>query len=267
MSTTGFILLSRDLLDNDLWRMNSDLVRLFVYLLIRANYGSKEYTYQRGSFEITVRKGEFLRSLRKISEDCSYTGNNKLISWSTSRISSMLQTLEDDGRIEILSNSSALGTHIRITNYHEYQRFSSYKAKGLRTDQEQTKNNSNTVKAIKPTTRSNTVCHASTLWDAWLEALSPRGPHPKLTDKRKRVLNALHREQLSQHGLDPTELFKSILKAVKGSSHHMGTRAYQLPESLFRNQERRESWTHRGLALDRSAPQSSTVNRTWSVDQ
>ena len=32
---TGFVLLARDLLDNDLWRMNSDLVRLFVYLVLK----------------------------------------------------------------------------------------------------------------------------------------------------------------------------------------------------------------------------------------
>ena len=38
---SGFILLSRDLLDNDLWRSSSDLLRLFIYLCISANYGKK----------------------------------------------------------------------------------------------------------------------------------------------------------------------------------------------------------------------------------
>jgi hypothetical protein len=259
---SGFILLSRELLDNDLWRMNSDLVRLFLYLLLKANYGKKEYTYSRGSVEITVRKGEFLRSLRKISEDCSYTGNNKLISWSPSRISGMLKTLEGDGRIEILSNSSALGTHLSIVNYEEYQDFSTYRKKGPRTDPEQIQNKSKAVKASKPISK-----HANVLWEIWLEELSPKPPHPRLTDKRKAVLSDLYSEQLSANGADPLVLFRSVLKAVKGSSHHMGTRAYQLPESLFRNEERRESWTHRALAKAKATPRTPTVSRNWSVDK
>jgi hypothetical protein len=262
MSTSGFILLSRDLLDNDLWRMNSDLVRLFVYLLIRANYGKREYTYSRGSIEITVKKGEFLRSLRKIGEDCAYTGNNKLICWSTSRIAGMLKTLEADGRIEILSNSSALGTHLRIVNYKEYQDFSSYRKKMLRTDAEQMQNNS---KAIKTNKTNNP--HVDALWDVWIEELSPKAPHPRLTQKRKGVLTALYNEQLNKNGTDPLVLFRSVLRAVKGSSHHMATRAYQLPESLFRNEERRESWTHRALAKTKATPHTPTVSRDWSVEQ
>ena len=131
---SGFILLSRDLLDNDLWRANSDLVRLWIYLICKASYGPKEYTYSRGTTKITVRKGEFLRSLRRMGEDCAYVGNNKLVTWSTSRVAAMLKTLEADGRIEILSNSSALGTHLRVTNYQSYQSFASYRKKGLRTD-------------------------------------------------------------------------------------------------------------------------------------
>jgi len=265
MSTSGFILLSRDLLDNDLWRMNSDLVRLFVYLLIRANYGNKEYTYSRGSVEITVRKGEFLRSLRKISEDCAYTGNNKLISWSTSRIAGMLKTLEDDGRIEIVSNSSSLGTHLRIVNYKEYQDFSSYKKKELRTDPEQIQHKSKAVKAIKTNKTNNP--HANALWDVWLEVLSPQPPHPRLTEKRKGVLTALYDEQLNKNGTDPLVLFRAVLKQVKASSHHMATRAYQLPESLFRSEERRESWTHRALVKTKATPHTPTVSRNWSVEQ
>jgi len=260
---SGFVLLSRELLDNDLWRMNSDLVRLFLYLLLKANYGKKEYTYSRGSTKVTVRKGEFLRSLRKIGEDCAYAGNNKLVSWSTSRVAGMLKTLEMDGRIRILStNSSALGTHISIVNYEQYQDFATYRKQGLRTDAEQTKHKSKAVKA------SNTISeHADALWEIWLEELSPKPPHPRLTDKRKIVLTALHSEQLTKNGSDPLVLFRSVLKVVKGSSHHMGTRAYQLPESLFRNEERRESWTHRALAKAKARPRTPTVSRNWSVDQ
>ena len=256
---SGFILLSRDLLDNDLWRRNSDLVRLWIYLICKASYGPKEYTYSRGTTKITVRKGEFLRSLRRMGEDCAYVGNNKLVTWSTSRVAAMLKTLEDDGRIEILSNSSALGTHLRVTNYQSYQSFASYRKKGLRTDAEQMQHKSKEVKSNKT--------QANALWDIWLEELSPKPPHPRLTGKRASALTALYNEQLSKNGSDPLVLFRKVLRAVKSSSHHMGTRAYQLPESLFRSEERRESWTHRALAKANADPRASTVSRDWSVEQ
>ena len=256
---TGFILLSRDLLDNDLWGMNSDLVRLWIYLLLKANYGKKEFTYSRGSTKVTVRKGEFLRSLRRISDDCSYTGNNRLVSWSTSRIAAMLKTLEDDGRIEILSNSSALGTHLRVVNYESYQSFAAYKKDRLRTDAEQMQHNSKAIESNKEQTDA--------LWGIYLEELSPKPPHPRLTEKRRSAPMALYTEQLSKNGTDPMVLFRKVLKAVKGSSHHMSTRAYQLPESLFRSEERRESWTHRALVKAKAPNRTPSVSRDWSVDK
>jgi len=255
---TGFILLSRDLLENDIWRMNSDLVRLWIYLLCKVSYGKKEFTYSRGTTKVTVRKGEFLRSMRRMGEDCSYVGNNKLVTWSTSRVASMLKTLEDDGRIEILSNST-LGTLVRVVNYESYQSFAAYKKDRLRTDAEQMQNKSKAVKSNKKETDA--------LWAIWLELLSPKPPHPKLTEKRRTALMALYTEQLSKNGSDPLVLFRKVLKAVKGSSHHMATRAYQLPESLFRSEERRESWTHRALAKAKGDPSTSTVSRDWSVEQ
>ena len=259
---SGFILLSRDLLENSLWRANSDLVRLFIYLCISANYGKREYTYSRGTAEVTVKRGEFLRSLRKISEDCSYLGNNKIIYWSTSRVSGLLRQLEDDGRIEVLSNS-ALGTHLKIVNYKSYQDFSSYRKRELGTDPEQIQNKSKAVKAVKAINNTQ----AGALWAIWLDELSPKPPHPRLTDKRKSVLVALYNEQLTRNGTDPLVLFRKVMKAVKGSSHHMSTRAYQLPESLFRSEERRESWTHRALAKAKATNITPTVSRDWSVDK
>lgn len=261
---SGFILLSRDLLDNDLWTGSSDMLRLFIYLCISANYGKKQYTYSRGAVTITVKKGEYLRSMRKIGEDCAYTGNNKLITWSSSRVSGMLKQLEKDGRIEILSNSSALGTHIRISNYASYQSFSAYKKTGLRTDAEQTvPTSSPKVKQLKAVNKKQ----VADLWAIWLEELSPKPPHPRLTSKRESVLMALYTEQLSSNGTDPLVLFRKVMKAVKGSSHHMSTRAYQLPESLFRSEERRESWTHRALVKAKATNITPTVSRDWSVDK
>ena len=105
------------------------------------------------------------------------------------------------------------------------------------------------------------------MWAIWIDELSPKPPHPRLTDKRKSVLVSLYDEQLSRNGTDPLVLFRKVLRAVKGSSHHMGTRAYQLPESLFRNEERRESWTHRALVKAKATNLTPTISRDWSVDK
>ena len=269
-SSAGFVLLSRSLLDSKLWSQSSDLVRLFIYLILKANYSSKDFTYSRGSARITVKKGEFLRSLRWIGEDCAYTGNNRLVVWSSSRISGMLKVLEDDGRIEILSNSSALGTHLRICNYLSYQDFTSYRKEGLRTDptsppEEGLRTDAEQIQNKKNQTENKKQTDA--MWAVYLEEMSPTPPHPKLTEKRRSVLGHLLLEQLSSNGSDPLALFRKVLKAVKGSSHHMSNRAYQLPESLFRNEERRESWAHRALVKAKADPQTSTVGRDWSVEQ
>ena len=171
----------------------------------------------------------------------------------------MLKQLEDDGRIEVLSNS-ALGTHLKIVNYESYQDFSSYRKKRLRTDAEQIQHKSKAVKSNKKETDA--------LWEVWLEELSPKPPHPKLTSKRRSVLMSLYTEQLSSNGTDPLVLFRKVLKTVKGSDHHMQKgKGYHLPESLFRSEERRESWTHKALAKAKADPRAATVSRDWSVEQ
>lgn len=81
------------------------------------------------------------------------------------------------------------------------------------------------------------------LWAVYIEELGGNPPHPSLTDGRRRVIGALYREHL-QHAADPSESFRAILRRVKASDFHMGKRAYQLPESLFRNEDRRDRWAN-----------------------
>ena len=61
------------------------------------------------------------------------------------------------------------------------------------------------------------------------------------------------------------EEFRGILKAVKASEHHMKERAWQMPESLFRNEERRERWSLKG-SEKKHQPQTHSVSRNqWSI--
>ena len=47
MSTPGFILLSRDILDKpSIWRGDSDVLKLWLFILLRCNFGTKSYVYR-----------------------------------------------------------------------------------------------------------------------------------------------------------------------------------------------------------------------------
>lgn len=96
----------------------------------------------------------------------------------------------------------------------------------------------------------------SDLWAAYVEDMD--GGRLTLTQGRRKVLRLLHHEQLQKQD-DPVALFRKVLAAVKRSDHHMGNRAYQLPESLFRNPERRERWTLAALENGRGGRRDPTM--------
>jgi DNA-binding transcriptional ArsR family regulator len=76
------------------------------------------------------------------------------------------------------------------------------------------------------------------LWAAFVEAMN--GADLKLTATRQQKLGELYDEHLKA-APDPLALFGSILNVVKADDFRMKTRAYHMPESLFKNAERREA--------------------------
>ncbi len=88
---------------------------------------------------------------------------------------------------------------------------------------------------------TQTVSPVNEMWGIWLKELGGKPPYPKLTDMRRKKLEALQREHLDQE-TDPSTRFRGICQAVLASEYHMGNRAFQMPESLFLNEERRERW-------------------------
>lgn len=81
----------------------------------------------------------------------------------------------------------------------------------------------------------------SDLWEIWLSELGGNGRKPTLTAARSKALSRLWHEQLAGEE-EPMEAFRRVLRAVQRSDHHMSQRAYQYPDSLFRNEERRDRW-------------------------
>lgn len=255
MSTPGFILLSRDLLDKEsLFGGSPHVLKLWVYLLLRANFGQKSYTYQG----VEVKRGQFLRSARDIAKDCAYTERNERVEWSPSKVARMLQRLERDGRIVVIEHGIPnAGSLIEIVNWDRRQSGESFRKASPKVTQEKPE-----VGAPKP----KGADHSAALWAVWLEELSPRGPHPSLTAKRARNLNALYRECLAKNGVDPITGFRGICQTLKRSTHHMSERNYQMPESFLSTPERRESWHFKSLAKDRNTTQDGGVGLNWSID-
>ena len=246
---SGFVLLSRSIQDNSLWRKDSEHLRMFLWLVMNANY-SKEKTYKYGDVEVGY--GQFLTSYRRIANENEYVSNNQLVRWSPTRIRRMLQVLISDGRIS--TKKTRLGTLVTVENYQEYQQFSTYSKKGL----------SGGTSNIKQSNHSKEE-HAPELWALWIEEFGGKPPLPRLTEKRKRCLELLYSEQLENQE-DPLALFKKILKAVRASEHHMKERPWHSVDSLFRSVERREQWTHKALARAKANPSTHAVSREWSIE-
>lgn len=81
----------------------------------------------------------------------------------------------------------------------------------------------------------------SDMWDLWLDRFGGSGRQPTLTANRSKALTMLYREQLADED-DPLAMFGKVLDAVARSEHHMSKREYQYPDSLFRNEDRRDRW-------------------------
>jgi hypothetical protein len=252
---SGYILLSRSLLDNDIWRLSSNDLRLFLYILLNANY-SKVKVYKYGN--VTVGHGQVLKSYSHIANECSYTDGRKLVRWQPSHISRMLSRLQRDGRIRIISKGQC-GSLIEVVNYASYQDGRSYRKTEVEDLGKHSKKVNKKTENIELAARNEIT---DELWGIWIDELGGRKPHPRLTEKRRRYLYLLFKEQLDNG--NPAVLFRKILKAVKQSSHHMQERNYQLPESLFRNEERRESWAYKGTS--KTSESNHAVSRQWSVE-
>ena len=256
MSTPGFILLSRDILDKaSLWEGSPDVLKLWLFILLRTNFGTKSYTYQG----VEVKTGQFLRSFRSIAADCAYTTQNRRVEWSPPKVERMLAVLVRDGRIKIVKHGQPnVGTLIEVLNWDHRQSGSSFRKEGAA--------KAPAKKAPKKAPKkSKGADYSQPLFDVWLSELSPKGPHPSLTPKRARVLNALYAEHLTKNGADPLHLFRGVCQTLKRSKHHMSVRAYQYPDSFLSSPERRESWFLRSLE-NQPTTQSGGVSLQWSVE-
>jgi DNA-binding transcriptional regulator YhcF (GntR family) len=131
----GWIKLHRKFLDWE-WFKVDDMVKLFIYLLIAANFEEKKW---RG---ITIKRGQILTGINSLNEATK-------ISHQTLR--TCLKRLENTG--EITSKSTNKYTIITICNYDSYQELkdatNKQKHKQLTNDQQTTNKQLTTTKELK----------------------------------------------------------------------------------------------------------------------
>lgn len=251
----GYVLLARKLRESPVWSQDHHHLRLWTYLLLEARW-KKEPTVIGG---VRIGYGQTLKSYRRIAGENTWTENRSVKAWPTSRVKRMLDWLNRNEMV--LLQGTDLGTLITIRNFADYQdpgRYGRGPGTELGTQSERSRNNKK--KGNKGNTSLNGEVERPPLremWDIYISELGGKPPHCELTDERREKLAALYAEKLSRQP-DPLDAFRRILQAVQHSDYHMTKRAFQMPESLFKNASRRDRWMQEALqgrrvsgALDR----------------
>ena len=117
----GYVLLARAIEQSAIWRDPPDVLKLFIYLLLRARYKAEPKRFD--GFE--EKRGELVTSLADIAKDNAYRDRG-LRQWSRQKVGRMLARLQRQGRIVRFADT--YGTHIKICNYELYQDPKAYEA-------------------------------------------------------------------------------------------------------------------------------------------
>jgi len=143
---SGFILLSRKLLDSDVFA-SQKLLKIWIWCLLKANFKDRAIPLKIGKGEsiIKVNKGSFLFGRYKAEEELFIDG---------STIYKAIKKLEGMDMISIKSNNQY--SVISICNYDVYQSFDTYKVTSKEqpsnsqvTSEEQPSNTTNTFNTLK----------------------------------------------------------------------------------------------------------------------
>lgn len=138
----GYVLLARIMQDSAIWRDDPHVLKLFIYLIMEARFDMEPKKFP--GFDL--KRGEVLTSLSRIADDNEYF-RHSVKKWSRSKVSRMLEKLQDQGYIEQVSDT--YGTHIRITKYETYQNPDLYVANSSETLVKQQCNASATLVNIR----------------------------------------------------------------------------------------------------------------------
>jgi len=199
MEVDSFFKLDRKIFDSDIWTQPVEL-RLFVYLIGQARFKHEPNTKYKNK-GVVIKRGQYLRSYRKLQDDLEYIENNALKTYSLSRIKTAIERLKKQDRIK--TKNTQLGTLFTICNYAEYQR--NYKEKnkgqnaektvsersenGVRTESERSENNTKNVKNVKNDNNDINIYadEIEKVYNCWIEHLSDVN-EARLTKKQKKTI-------------------------------------------------------------------------------
>lgn len=109
----GWIKLHRELFESDIWNDVSTF-RLFLYLISQASH--KDGVKTKG---IELKRGQYIRSYRKLADDLSYKEGRGYKKYSLSTIKSCVNKLIEAERVNV--KETEVGTLFTIVNYAKYQ--------------------------------------------------------------------------------------------------------------------------------------------------
>jgi hypothetical protein len=131
---TGVFQTDREIFDNPVWK-NVLKFRLFFYIYGNAVYLEEGIKYSG----IHVKRGQLLKSYRKLQEGLEYIENHAVKQYSLSQIKRAIDELVNEGRMS--KSDTELGTLFTICNYEEYQGFERFQKDSI----EQRKNTDRTL--------------------------------------------------------------------------------------------------------------------------
>ncbi|URN94520.1 MAG: hypothetical protein NAG76_22330 [Candidatus Pristimantibacillus lignocellulolyticus] len=134
---------SRELFNNPIWQ---NIVEFRLFFLIYGNAIFSEEGH-RVDDTLTLHRGQWLRSTRKIQEDLQFIDNRQVKTYSTATINRTIQRLVKLQRV--CTKTHELGTVFTVLNYEQYQGFGHYKkdelGTQLGTETKQRRNNNKNV--------------------------------------------------------------------------------------------------------------------------
>jgi hypothetical protein len=116
----GAFLTSREIFDNPIWQ---DVQKFRIFFYIYGNAVFAEEGVRIG--DITIKRGQFLRSYRNLSKDLEYIDNRAVKSYAVSSIKRKVDSLVKENRLQV--EETELGTLFTVVNYQQYQGFEQYK--------------------------------------------------------------------------------------------------------------------------------------------
>ncbi len=114
MENLGWFKFYRIYFEDSMWKHPTEF-RLFIWLLGHAVHDQKGVDYGI----VKIKRGQYLRSYRKLQDDLEYIENNQVKKYSTSTIKKWTESLEKKGKIT--ASETELGTLFTIVNYDQYR--------------------------------------------------------------------------------------------------------------------------------------------------